>query len=156
VICWRELFIIYVKIILLKLKILKLNSDAIIPSYAHPGDVGMDVYSMEDYVLKPGERRIFFLGFAMEFPTGHAAIIKDKGSLPKNGGVHTMGGVYDAGYRGEYNVNLINLGAEEFNIVKGHKIAQIVIVPVVIAKPVEVLKLSDTSRGQGRFGSTGK
>lgn len=140
----------------MKLKILKLNPDAIIPSYVHPGDVGMDVYSVEDYTLKPGERRIFFLGFAMEFPTGYAAIVKDKGSLPKNGGIHTMGGVYDAGYRGEYNVNLINLGAEEYKIAKGHKIAQILIVPVVIAKPTEVKRLSSTSRGQGRFGSTGK
>jgi dUTP pyrophosphatase len=140
----------------MQLKIKKLNSDCVIPSYAHQGDVGMDVFSMEEYILKPGERKIFFLGFAMEFPHGYAAIMKDKGSLPKNGGVHTMGGVFDAGYRGEYNVNLINLGSDEYKILKGHKIAQLVIFPVIIADITEATDLSQTTRGEGRFGSTGK
>jgi len=140
----------------MQIKIKKLKPDAVAPAYAHPGDVGMDVFSMDDYVLKPGERKIFELGFALEFPHGYAAIMKDKGSLPKNGGVHTMGGVFDAGYRGEYNVNLINLGREEYKVMKGHKIAQLVIFPVVIADLIEVEELSNTSRGTGRFGSTGK
>lgn len=112
--------------------------------------------SLEDYVLKPGERRVFFTGFALEFPVGYAAIVKDKGSLPKNAGVHTMGGVYDAGYRGEYNVNLINLGADAYQIHKGDKLAQLVIFPVEIAELEEVAELGETSRGHGRFGSTGK
>ena len=90
----------------MKIKVKRLNEKAILPNYAHPGDVGLDLYSLEDYELQPGERHIFFLGFALEFPDGLAGIIKDKGSLPKNGGIHTMAGVYDAGYRGEYNVNL--------------------------------------------------
>ena len=140
----------------MKLKIKKLHEEAVIPKYAHPGDVGMDMYSLEDYDLKPMERRIFFCGFALEFETGYAAIVKDKGSLPKNAGIHTMGGVYDAGYRGEYNVNLINLGQETYHISKGDKIAQLVIYPVVIAELEEVKELSDSSRGEGRFGSTGK
>ena len=93
----------------MKIKIKKLNPHCIIPAYAHPGDVGLDLYSMEDYELKPGERKIFYNGFALEFPHGYAAIVKDKGSLPLNGGVHTMAGVFDAGYRGEYNMLLINL-----------------------------------------------
>ncbi len=126
------------------------------PSYAHPGDVGMDVFALSDHVLKPGQRQIFDVGFAMEFPVGYAAIIKDKGSLPKNAGIHTMGGVFDAGYRGEYNVNLINLGKKIYKISKGDKLAQIVVFPVAIAELVEVQKLSETKRGEGRFGSTGK
>lgn len=140
----------------MKLKLKKLRDDIKLPSYAHPGDVGLDVYALEDCELKPGERRIFFLGFAMEFPEGFAVIVKDKGSLPKNGGVHTMGGVYDAGYRGECNVNLINLGAEPYQIKKGDKIAQFVIFPVHFAEVEEVVELSDSSRGEGRFGSTGR
>ncbi len=140
----------------LRLKIKKLNPEAKLPSYAHAGDVGLDMFSLEDYILKPGERRIFFVGWALEFPLGYAAIVKDKGSLPKNGGIHTMGGVYDAGYRGEYNVNLINLGHEPYEIKKGDKISQLVIFPVVIADIEEVEELSDSSRGEGRFGSTGK
>jgi dUTP pyrophosphatase len=111
---------------------------------------------LADYDLKSGERQIFPVGFALEFPTGYAAIVKDKSSLPKNGGIQTMGGVFDAGYRGEYNVNLINLGSETYQIKKGDKIAQLVIFPVEIAQLEEVSELSDSSRGTGNFGSTGR
>lgn len=140
----------------MRIKVKRLNPDAILPNYAHPGDVGLDLYSTENYELQPGERHIFFLGFALEFPPGLAGIVKDKGSLPKNGGVHSMAGVYDAGYRGEYNVNLINLGQEVYKISKGDKIAQLIIFPVEIAQLEEVKELSDSTRGEGRFGSTGK
>lgn len=140
----------------MKIKVKKLNPEAILPSYAHEGDVGLDLYSLEDYELQPGERRIFFLGFSAEFPTGFAGIVKDKGGPPKNGGIHTMAGVYDAGYRGEYNVMLINLGSEPYKIAKGNKIAQLVIFPVEIAQLEQVDQLSNSSRGEGRFGSTGK
>lgn len=140
----------------MQIKVKRLNPEAKLPKYAHPGDVGMDLYSMEDYTLKPGERKIFPLGFALEFETGHAAIIKDKGSLPKNAGIHTMGGVFDAGFRGEYNVNLINLGQEPYNIEKADKIAQLIIYPVEIAELVETEQLSESSRGTGSFGSTGR
>jgi len=140
----------------MKLKIKKLFEDTKLPSYAHPGDVGMDMYAREDYDLKPGERRVFNCGFALEFEIGYAAIVKDKGSLPKNAGIHTMGGVFDAGYRGEYNAFLINLGRETYHITKGDKIAQLIIYPVVIAELQEISELSDSSRGEGRFGSTGK
>ena len=140
----------------MEIKIKKLVPDLKVPSYAHPGDVGLDLFSLEDYGLQPGERRIFPVGFALEFPIGYAAIVKDKSSLPKNGGVHTMGGVFDAGYRGEYNVNLINLGSAAYQIKTGDKIAQLLIVPVEIAQIEEVTELSETSRGTGNFGSTGR
>ncbi|MFA6340641.1 MAG: dUTP diphosphatase [Candidatus Paceibacterota bacterium] len=140
----------------MKLKIKKLHSDAKIPHYAHPGDVGLDLFSLEDYNLKPMERKVFDIGFALEFEIGYAAIVKDKSSLPNKAGIHTMGGVYDAGYRGEYNVQLINLGQETYHISKGDKIAQLVIYPVIIAELEETDDLSDSSRGHGRFGSTGK
>ena len=64
----------------MKIKIKKLRPDARIPSYAHPGDVGMDLYSVDEGVILPGERKYFYCGFAMEFEPGHAAIIKDKSS----------------------------------------------------------------------------
>lgn len=139
----------------MKIKIKKMHPEARLPSYAHPGDVGLDMYSMEDYELKPGERKIFMCGFALEFIAGYAAIVKDKSGTSKNG-LHTMGGVFDAGYRGEYNVNLINLSSEAYQIKKGDKIAQLVIIPVAIADLEEVGELSETSRGYGRFGSTGR
>lgn len=140
----------------MKIKIKRLNPDSVLPQYAHQGDVGMDLFSMEDYELKVGERKIFPVGFALEFETGFAAIVKDKSSLPKNAGIHTMGGVFDAGYRGEYNVQLINLGSEPYKIQKGNKIAQLVIIPVAIAELEEVTTLGESARGEGRFGSTGK
>jgi dUTP pyrophosphatase len=138
------------------LKVQKIYPDVKLPSYAHPGDVGLDMYSREDYDLKPGERKSFYLGFKIEFPIGYAAIVKDKGGLSVIGGLHTMGGVMDAGYRGEYNVNLINLGQQVYHISTGDKIAQLVIYPVEIAEIEETDSLSETSRGEGRFGSTGK
>ncbi|MDB5259208.1 MAG: deoxyuridine 5-triphosphate nucleotidohydrolase, dUTP pyrophosphatase [Candidatus Taylorbacteria bacterium] len=140
----------------MEFKIKKMRPDAKLPTYAHPGDVGMDLYSTETCILMPGERRVVFVGFAMEFPIGYAAIVKDKSSLPNKAGIHTMGGVYDAGYRGEYNVQLINLGQEPYEVAKGDKIAQLVILPVEIPTLVEVDALAESARGEGRFGSTGK
>ena len=125
------------------------------PNYAHPGDVGLDLYSLEEKVLSSGEHYIFPLGFALEFSEGYAAIVKDKGSISK-AELHTMGGVYDAGFRGEYNVHLVNLGIKPYSVEKGDKIAQLVIYPVEIAKVEEVDNLSDSSRGEGHFGSTGR
>ena len=146
----------YTGSMILPVKVKRLHPDAKLPTYAHPGDAGLDMYSLEAYELKPGERRIFPCGFALEFPEGYAAIVKDKGSLPKNAGIHTMGGVFDAGYRGEYHANLINLGTESYQIKAGDKIAQLVIFPIAIAQLVETDTLSESSRGEGRFGSTGR
>lgn len=139
----------------MKLLIKKLHSDAKLPSYAHPGDVGLDLYSLEEKTLVPGEHYIFNHGFALEFPIGYAAIVKDKGSISK-AGMHVMGGVYDAGYRGEYNTHLVNLSDKAYTFQKGDKVSQLIIYPVVIAALEEVTELSDSSRGEGRFGSTGK
>lgn len=135
----------------------KMGDNSKLPVYAHPGDVGMDMFSREEtYTLQPGERKVFYTGFALEFPEGYAAIVKDKSSLPNHHGIHTMGGVFDAGYRGEYNAQLINLGSEPVTIEHGQKVAQVVIFPVALGKLVEVDELSNSSRGEGNFGSTGK
>ncbi len=138
----------------MNIKIKRLHPDAKLPTYAHPGDVGMDVYSLEDYVLKPGERKNFVNGFSAELPDGYGAFVMDKGRIG-NLGIKTLGGVIDAGYRGEYNVDLINLSDTDFEIKKDDKIAQIVILPVGRAEIEEVEELSESSRGNGRFGSTG-
>lgn len=137
------------------LKIKRLHPEAKLPSYAHPGDVGLDLYSLETVTIQPGEHYRFMNGFALEFPIGYAAIVKDKGSISK-AGLHTMGGVFDAGFRGEYNVHLVNLSKEAYTVEKGDKVAQLVIYPVEIAYLEEVNELSETSRGTGAFGSTGK
>jgi dUTP pyrophosphatase len=136
-------------------KIKKINPEAKLPTYAHPGDVGMDVCSLEEKNLMPGEHHIFFLGFAAEFPEGFATIVKDKGSIAKIG-LHVTGGVFDAGYRGEYNIHLVNLGDQPYIVEKGDKIAQLVVFPVEIVSLEEVSELSSSSRGEGRWGSTGR
>ena len=139
----------------MKIKIKKLNPEAKLPKYALPGDVGMDVFSLEEATIQPGERKFFFLGFAMEFENGYASIVKDKSSMAKKG-LHTMGGVFDAGYRGEYNILLVNVGNEPYKVEKGDKLAQLIIYPVVIAELEETNELTDSIRGLGQFGSTGK
>jgi len=139
----------------MKIKIKKLKENAKLPTYHHHGDVGMDVYSMETYTLAPGEHKFFYHGFAMEFPVGYAAIIKDKSSISKQG-LHSMGGVFDAGYRGEYNTHLVNLSDKPYTVEKGDKVAQIVIFPVAIAELEVSDTLSESARGEGAFGSTGK
>ena len=125
------------------------------PTYHHPGDVGMDLYAMEAATIKPGEHHRFWHGFALEFPEGYGAFFMDKGSISK-AGLHTMGGVFDAGYRGEYNTHLVNLSDKSYTFEEGDKVSQLVILPIVIAKLKEVKELSDSARGEGRFGSTGK
>lgn len=137
-------------------KIKKLYADVILPKYAHSGDAGLDLYSRENYTLKPDERHEFALGFALEFPKGFTGLIWDKGSVSFLYGIHTIGGVFDAGYRGEYKIMLINLSRKTHKIKKGDKIAQLLIQPVEKVKLKEVNQISITSRGSGRLGSTGK
>ena len=140
---------------MVEIRVKRLHPDAKLPSYAHPGDAGLDLYSLEDAVIPPQGHYRFQNGFALEFPEGYVAIVKDKGGISK-AGLHVMGGVFDAGFRGEYNVHLVNLSDKPYTFEKGDKVAQLVILPVAIAKLVETDTLSDSSRGTGQFGSTGK
>ena len=142
----------------MKIKFKKLNPEAKLPEYGHPGeDAGLDLFSLEDCEIKPGKKHLFSLGFALEFENGYAAIVKDKGGPSFKYGLHTMGGVFDSGYRGEYNVLSINLSEKATIIKKGQKIAQLIIYPVAFAELEEVIELDSTSsRGDGKQGSTGE
>jgi len=137
------------------IKVKKLKENAKLPKYHHPGDVGMDLYTMETVTIKPGEHYRFWHGFALEFPEGYGAFIMDKGSISK-AGFRTMGGVFDAGYRGEYNTHLVNLSDKSYTFEEGDKVAQLVIIPVEIVELEEIDTLSESVRGEGSFGSTGK
>ena len=139
----------------MKIKIKKLNENMKMPRYHHPGDVGMDMFAIESVVILPGGHQRIDHGFALEFPIGFAAIVKDKGSFAK-AGIHTMGGVFDAGFRGEYNTHLVNLSDKPFTVEKGDKVSQLVIYPVEIVELEETDILSESARGVGQFGSTGK
>lgn len=138
------------------IKFQKLFSDTILPTYAHEGDAGMDLYSREEKVLKPREIYAFKLGFALELPNGYFARILDRSGLAIKYGLHCLAGVADAGYRGEYIVIIMNLSKKAYKVEKGERIAQMLILPVVIAKIKIVDKLSDTQRGKGGLGASGK
>jgi dUTP pyrophosphatase len=142
----------------MKLKIKKLDPNAIIPNYAHEGDSGMDLYSIEDVVIPAGESVKVKTGLALEVPFGYEAQIRPKSGLAAKSKMTVLNtpGTIDSNYRGEVQVILINLGKSgEYKVEAGKKIAQMVIAPVVIAEIEEVDELSDTVRGEGGFGSTG-
>lgn len=142
----------------MELKIKKLYEDAKIPSYAHEGDVGMDLYSCADYTLSPGKRELISTGISVELPGGYEMQIRPKSGLALKKGISIVNspGTVDAGYRGEVGVIMINHGEEIFQIEKGDKIAQAVINKAEIVDITEVDRLSESSRGEGGFGSTGK
>lgn len=141
---------------MIPIRLQRLRPEARSPHYGHLGDAGMDVFSCEEYVLQPGERRRFPLGFALEFPSTYVALIWDKSGLAFEHGIHTIGGVIDSSYRGEFHVILINSGNRPYEIRVGDKIAQLLIQPIETATIEVVDSLSNTGRGDQGFGSTGR
>lgn len=140
----------------MELKVKKLHPDAKIPTYAHHNDAGFDLYAMESVTIPVGVRVLVGTGIAVEIPDGYVGLIWDKSGLSNNHGLKTLGGVMDAGYRGEIKVGLMNLSDEDYTITTGHKVAQMLIQKVEHAEIKEVAELTDTARGHGGFGSTGK
>lgn len=141
---------------MIPVKIKKLRLDAKLPTYAHPGDAGMDLYTPERFILKAGERRIVHLGVASEFPEGYMIEFRDKSGLAANHGITVLGGIFDAGYRGEWMVTLFNTGDRDYQFERGEKVAQAVLTKIDYATIEEVDTLSDHPRGEGHHGSTGK
>lgn len=139
----------------MKLPVKRLNETAKLPTYAHKGDAGMDLYASEDMVLNPNEVVSVPTGLAFEIPEGFVGLIWDKSGLSLKQGLKTMGGVIDSGYRGETKVVIINLGKEPYHIKKHTKIAQMLIQPVQSCEITEVSELMDSSRATGGFGSSG-
>jgi dUTP pyrophosphatase len=140
---------------MVNIKLKKLHEDAIIPKYTKPGDVGMDLHSIEEFILKPNETRLTKTGISLQLPRGYASLIWPRSGLASKNSIHVMGGVIDPEYRGDYGVILKNLGHEDFQVTKGMRIAQLLIQPVVEAKIEEVDELDETERGEGGFGHTG-
>ncbi|MCX7831767.1 MAG: dUTP diphosphatase [Actinobacteria bacterium] len=140
------------------LRIKRLDKSIPLPGYAHPGDAGLDLYSAEDVVLLPLQRKLVSTGIKIEIPYGYAGFVQPKSGRAVKEGLSIVNtpGLIDAGYRGEVKVILINLDSEkEIRIRKGEKIAQLVIQRVEHAEVIEVDELTETSRGEGGFGSTG-
>jgi len=139
------------------LKIKRLSPDAVIPSYQTEEAAGFDLHSVDEVVIKKGERKLISTGLAFEIEKGYEVQIRPRSGLAFKHGVSVLNspGTIDSDYRGEIKVLLINLGDKDFEIKKGDRIAQAVIAPVVQAKILEVDELSSTERGSGGFGSTG-
>lgn len=140
------------------LKIKKISKDAIIPNYAHEGDAGLDLYSIKELVLNPGERGLVHTGIQIELPKNTEAQIRPRSGLALKHGITTLNspGTIDEGYRGEIGVILINHSNEVFKVELGMKIAQMVIKPVLRVNVTEVEELSnDTERSEKGFGSSG-
>jgi dUTP pyrophosphatase len=143
----------------MELRVARLKDNAVVPTRAHPGDAGLDLYSTELAHLGPGERWSVGTGIALEIPEGHAGLVLPRSGLAREHGIALVNapGLIDAGYRGEVRVLLLNTDpAETVRIEAGARIAQLVITPVAIADAVEVAELSDSARGDGGFGSTGR
>jgi dUTP pyrophosphatase len=141
---------------MIELKIKRLHPDAKIPSYAYGDDAGMDLYALERMEIKPGERVQVRTGLATEFPHGYVGLFWDKSGLSHKQGLKTLGGVLDAGYRGELLIGLVNLSKETYVIEKHHKVCQMLIQPVIHPVINVVDELSESDRGTGGIGSTGK
>ena len=143
----------------MELKVARLADDARLPTRAHEGDAGLDLYACESAHLGPGERWSVGTGVAVEIPAGHAGLVLPRSGLAKKHGIALVNspGLIDSGYRGEVRVLLLNTDpAETFRIEPGDRIAQLMLTPVAPAEPVEADSLTGSARGDGGFGSSGR
>ncbi len=142
---------------MVKVKIQLMDLNAILPKYIHHGDAGMDVFSIEDSNLRPNERKLIRTGLKLEIPEGYEIQVRPKSGLALNHGITILNtpGTIDSGYRGEVCVILFNASDKDYQVKKGEKIAQIVLKKVELMDIEEANELSDSSRDQGGFGSTG-
>ena len=136
----------------------RLDPGIALPQRAHPGDAGLDLRSAVDVEVAPGARAMVPTGLAVAIPEGHAGLVLPRSGLASKEGLTLANapGLIDAGYRGEVVCAVVNLDRERpVRIARGDRVAQLVIVPIPAAEPVEVAALPDSARGSGGFGSTG-
>ena len=145
------------------LAVVRLDRDLPMPSRAHEGDAGIDLFSSHDVELAPGQRALVATGIAVAIPHGMVGLIHPRSGLAARVGLSIVNspGTVDAGYRGEIKVSLINLDpTTPISIRRGDRIAQLVVQRVELPELVEVVSfdeagLADTTRGQGGHGSSG-
>lgn len=141
-----------------QIDIVRLDPELPLPSYAHPGDAGADLYARDDVTLLPGERRLVPTGIALALPDGYVALVHPRSGLAHRSGLSIVNapGTIDAGYRGEVQVCLVNLDpATPIELRRGDRIAQLVIQRFETATFVEAGALPESARGAGGHGSTG-
>jgi len=136
---------------------LRLDPEVEIPTRGHIGDAAVDLQTRTDFSLEPGARASIPTGLVVAIPEGHAGLVLPRSGHALRSGVGVVNGpgLIDSGYRGEVSVLLINHGSEPVSFVKGDRIAQLAVVPMMSVEWVEVETLDETSRGSGGFGSTG-
>lgn len=141
----------------MQLKIKRLSPSAVIPQYAHPGDAGLDLVSVETKTIAPGESQLIRTGIALDLPPGTEAQVRPRSGLALKHQITVLNtpGTIDEGYRGEVCVILINHGTQTFQVEPGMRIAQMVIASFISVTVEAVEMLDDTARGAGGFGSTG-
>jgi dUTP pyrophosphatase len=140
------------------LRFVKLSEKATLPTRAHDNDAGLDLYAAESARLAPGARVSVGTGLAVQIPDGVGGLVLPRSGLAIKHGVTLVNspGLIDPGYRGEVRVLLLNTDrTHEFQISPGDRIAQLLLVPVVHASPLQADALDDSTRGQGGFGSSG-
>lgn len=141
-----------------KLIIKLIHEDAKLPYRANEGDAGLDLYAVEEKIIKPGETALVATGLQIELPKGTEAQIRPRSGLALKHSITVLNspGTIDEGYRGEIKVILINHGKEDFKVDKDMRIAQMVIASVLNVELVQADELSETERNEGGFGSSGK
>ncbi|MBQ7412211.1 MAG: dUTP diphosphatase [Clostridia bacterium] len=144
----------------MKVKLKKLNENAIIPTYGSPFSAGADLYACidEDITIKAGETAFIGTGLAMELESGYVALVYARSGLACKKGLAPANkvGVIDSDYRGEIKVALHNHSSEERTVSVGERIAQMVVTPYIKCDFEEAQELDSTERGEGGFGSTGR
>ena len=143
---------------MVQISIKRLDPELPVPSYAHPGDAGADLYAAVDLTLDPGERALVPTGIALALPEGYVALVHPRSGLAARHGISVVNspGTIDAGYRGEVKVCLVNTDLREpFAVRRGDRIAQLVIQRFETAEFVAADELPESSRGDGGYGSTG-
>lgn len=141
----------------MKIKFKKIHEDALIPKYANPNDAGMDLHSVEETAILPGEHKLVKTGLQMQLPIGYEAQVRPRSGLALKNKITVLNtpGTIDAGYRGEIGIILMNHNNEPFKVNKYDRIAQLVIAKHEIPEIEESENLEDSERGSGGFGSTG-
>jgi dUTP pyrophosphatase len=135
-----------------------LREGARLPSRAHDGDAGLDLYAAESAAVDPGERAEVATGIAIEIPDGHAGLVLPRSGLAARHGIALVNspGLIDAGYRGEVRVLILNTDRRHaFQVRSGDRIAQLVVTPFALSEPVETIELTASTRAAGGFGSSG-
>lgn len=134
-----------------------LDSELETPTRSYIGDAAVDLQARSAVVIEPGERAAVPTGIAVAIPEGYAGLVLPRSGLARRAGIGVVNapGLIDSGYRGEVAVLLINHGSETVTFARGHRIAQLMVVPVPAVEFVQVDELDDSPRGDGGFGSTG-